>query len=157
MKALVVYDSVYGNTERIANAIAGAIVPSGDVKAVRPGEVSLSELQSVELLIVGSPVQGGRATKAVQTFLKNIPANGLGSISVATFDTRMAMRFAKLFGNAAERIAKDLKEKGANLVAPPEGFVVQGKEGPLREGELERAGVWARGIAEARKSGAASR
>jgi len=88
MKALVVYDSVYGNTERIANAIAGAIVPSGDVKAVRPGEVSLSELQSVELLIVGSPVQGGRATKAVQTFLKNIPANGLGSISVATFDTR---------------------------------------------------------------------
>ena len=42
-------------------------------------------------------------------------------------------------------------------MAPPEGFVVQGKEGPLREGELERAGVWARGIAEARKSGAASR
>lgn len=152
MKALVVFDSVYGNTERIANAIAGAIVPSGEVKAVRAGEAGVSELQSIQLLVVGSPVQGGRATQAVQAFLKSIPANGLANISVATFDTRMAMRFAKLFGNAAERIAKDLKDRGANLVAPPEGFVVQGKEGPLREGELERASVWAKGIAEGLKS-----
>jgi len=152
MKALVVYDSVYGNTERIANAIAGAIAPSGEVKAVRAGEASVSELQSIQLLIVGSPVQGGRATEAVQAFLKSIPANGLANISVATFDTRMAMRFAKLFGNAAERMAKSVKEKRANLVAPPEGFVVEGKEGPLREGELERAAAWAKGIVEGRRT-----
>lgn len=157
MKALVVYDSAYGNTERIARAIAGAIAPSGEVKAARASEVGISELQSIELLLVGSPVQGGRATKAVQAFLKNIPANPLGNISVAAFDTRMTMRFAKLFGNAAERIAKGLEEKGARLVAPPEGFVVEGKEGPLREGELERAVVWAKGIVAGRKSGAATR
>lgn len=51
MKVLVVYDSVYGNTERIARAIAAALSPHNDVKVLRPGEVDLSELESADLLI----------------------------------------------------------------------------------------------------------
>jgi len=57
MKASVVYDSVYGNTEKIARAIGGAI--AGEVKVLRPGEVNSSDLASLDLLVVGSPTQRG--------------------------------------------------------------------------------------------------
>jgi len=150
MKALVVYDSVYGNTEKIARAIAGAIV--GEVKVLRPAEVNASELKSVDLVIVGSPTQGGRATPAIQEFLSKIPSNALKNVSVASFDTRFSTRLVKIFGYAAGRIANILKDKGGRLVAPPEAFIVKSREGPLKEGELERAASWAKGIIESKKS-----
>ena len=65
MKALIVYDSVYGNTEKVARAIGEAMTPSGEVKVLRAGDTNSSELASVGLLIVGSPVHGGRPTPAV--------------------------------------------------------------------------------------------
>ena len=142
MKALVVYDSVYGNTEKIAKAIGGAI--DGEVKVLRPGEVNPSDLASLDLLIVGSPTQGGRATGAVKEFLSKIPANTLKNVSVATFDTRLSTRLARLFGYADGRIADILKDNGGRLVASPEGFIVKGQKGPLKEGELERAALWAK-------------
>ena len=61
MKALIVYDSVYGNTEKIARAVGEAITPSGEVEVLRAGEANPSELASVDLLIVGSPVHRGQA------------------------------------------------------------------------------------------------
>jgi flavodoxin len=149
MKALVVYDSVYGNTEKIARAIGGAI--AGEAKVLRPGEVNPSDLASLDLLIVGSPTQGGRATPAIQEFLSKIPANALKNISVASFDTRFSTRLVKIFGYAAGRIANVLKDKGGRLVAPPEAFIVKSREGPLKEGELERAASWAKGIIESKK------
>ncbi|MCK4843467.1 MAG: flavodoxin domain-containing protein, partial [Dehalococcoidia bacterium] len=72
MKALIVYDSVYGNTEKIARAIAEAITPSGEVKVVGAGEANPSELASIDLLIVGSPTHGGRPTPAVQNLLNKV-------------------------------------------------------------------------------------
>jgi hypothetical protein len=57
--------------------------------------------------------------------------------------------FVRLFGSkayAARRIADGLKKKGGELVVPPEGFYVEGTEGPLTEGELERAAYWAEQI-----------
>ena len=151
MKALIVYDSVYGNTEKIARAVAAALAASGQVKALRVGEVNPSELESVDLLIVGSPTQGGRATPAIKEFLSRIPAKALSNVSVASFDTRIKNIVAKLFGYAGGRIADSLKEKGGNLAALPEGFIVEGNKGPLKEGELERAAVWAKGILESKK------
>jgi len=153
MKALIVYDSVYGNTERIAKSIGGAI--TGDVKVLRAGEVNPSELKSIDLLIVGSPTHAFRATKPVQTFIDGISKDVLKGVKVAAFDTRMpeaevgkGLRFImKVGGYAAPRIAEALKKKGGNLVAPPEGFLVKDKEGPLKEGELERAASWAKEIA----------
>ncbi len=91
MKALIIYDSVYGNTEKIARAIAGAITPFGEVKVLRAGEASPSDLGSIDLLIVGSPTQGGKPTPAIQEFLNKIPANALRNINVASFDTRVKM------------------------------------------------------------------
>jgi len=144
MKALVVYDSVYGNTEKIAKTIGGAI--AGEVKVLRPGEVNPSDLGSIDLLVVGSPTQGGKATPAIKEFLSKIAANALKNVSVASFDTRYGTRLVRLFGYADGRIADILKEKGGRLAVPPEGFIVKGQKGPLKEGELERAALWGKEI-----------
>jgi flavodoxin I len=151
MKALVVYDSVYGNTEKIARAMAEAITPSSEVKVLRAGEANPSELESIDLLIAGSPTHGGRPTPPVQDFLNKIAPQSLRGIKVAAFDTRATSKFAKIFGNAAGRIARNLERKGGNLVVSPEGFFVTGTRGPLKEGELERAAAWAKGILESKK------
>ena len=149
MKTLIVYDSAYGNTEKIARAIGGAI--TGEVKVLRPGEVNPSDLQSIDLLIVGAPTQGGRATPAIQDFLNKLPEHTVKGLNVAAFDTRFSTKLVKIFGYAAGKIAESLKRKGGNLIVPPEPFFVKGKEGPLKEGELERAAAWAAAIAGALK------
>jgi len=149
MKTLIVYDSVHGNTEKIARAIGEAI--PGEVKVLRVGEVNPSELEALDLLIVGSPTQGGRPTKAMQGFLSEAPVSSLNGVDVAVFDTRMQMKFARIFGYAAGRIAESLKKKGGNLIGRPEGFFVKGPEGPLNEGEVERAASWANEIAKGKK------
>jgi flavodoxin I len=151
MKALIVYDSVYGNTEKIARAIAEAITPSNEVKVLRAGEANPSELASVNLLIVGSPTHAGRPIPAVQDFLNKVPELSLKGINVAAFDTRTPTKLARVFGYAAGRIADNLKRKGGTLIASPEGFFVTGSKGPLKEGELERAAGWAKGILESKK------
>ncbi len=140
MKALVVYDSLYGNTEKIAKAIGDAI--SGEVEVLHVGVVNSSELNTFDLLIVGSPTHGGRPTPAIHDFLKEIPESAVNKTDVAAFDTRCRPRLARIFGFAAIRIANILKKKGGNLVLPPEGFIVKGTKGPLKEGELERAASW---------------
>jgi flavodoxin I len=151
MKALIVYDSVYGNTEKIARAITEAITPSGEAKALRAGEANASELASIDLLIVGSPTHGGRPTPAIQDFLNKVALPSLKGINVAAFDTRSQAKLARIFGNAAGRIAGHLTRKGGVVVASPAGFFVTGTKGPLKEGELERAGAWAKGILESKK------
>lgn len=145
MKTLVVYDSVYGNTEKIAKAIGGAI--AGETRVVRASEVSSAELKMIDLLIVGSPTNGGRPTPAIQDFLDNVSEPAIKGVNVAAFDTRYSTRLVGIFGFAAEKIAGSLKTKGGNLILFPEGFFVKGKKGPVKEGELERAATWAKEIA----------
>lgn len=144
MKTLIVYDSVYGNTEKIAKAISAGI--TGDVRILRAGEVNISELESLDLLVVGSPTQGGRPTPAIQDFLNRVSELAMKGINVAAFDTRFSTRWVGIFGYAAGRIAESLKRNGGTLIASPEGFFVKGREGPLKEGELERAAGWAKEI-----------
>ena len=154
LKSLVVYDSMYGNTEKIARSIGSAI--TGDVKVLHVNEVNPPELESIDLLIVGSPTQGFRPTKPVKTFIESIPGETVKGITVAAFDTRFAESdvgtalriLLKIGGYAAPHIGQALTKKGGNLAVPPEGFFVKGKEGPLKEGELERAATWAKGIIE---------
>jgi len=145
MKALVIYDSQYGNTEKIAKAIGGAI--GTDTKVARPAEVKETDLPSAEALIIGSPTQGGRPTKALQDFLSALPGTAIKGKKVAAFDTRFSSTWARIFGFAAGRIARALKGKGGNLVVPPEGFFVTGTKGPLKDGELERAATWGKKVA----------
>ena len=145
MKTLIIYDSLFGNTEKIAQAIGGAF--TGEVKLRRVGEVTPAALKGLDLLIVGSPTQAGRATPGIQGFIDEMPKDGLKGINVSAYDTRISGRFVALLGYAGGRIAGKLKNKGGNLVSPPEGFIVTGREGPLKEGELERAAAWGRQLA----------
>ena len=145
MKTLVVYDSAYGNTEKVAKAIGDAI--AGDVKVVRASDADIADVNAVDFLIVGSPTYGGKGTQAVLDFLAKVPEGGIKGKKVAAFDTRLTGRFVKVFGFAAEKIAESLKAKGGDLASTSEGFFVKGKKGPLNDGELERAASWAKDIA----------
>jgi len=144
MKILVIYDSVYGNTEKIAKAIGAAM--AGEVRVARVGEADASGLAGVELLVVGSPTIGGRPTQPVQDLLASLPETDLKGIKVAAFDTRYDGRFVKLFGFAAEKISASLTAKGGKLTSPPQPYIVTGKTGPLKGGELDRAASWAKEI-----------
>src|SRR3989304_7749700 len=123
MKALIVYDSVYGNTEKIARSIGDAI--GGDVKVHRTSEVCPSDLESIDLLVVGSPTYAGRTTPAMQDFLKHtVTGSSLKDVSVAAFDTRLTANWVKIFGFASEKIANSLKANGGTPVLSPQGFYV---------------------------------
>jgi flavodoxin len=144
-KTLVVYDSAFGNTEKIAKAIGEAI--GGDVTVLKASGAAGS-LTGVSLLIVGAPTYGGRPTPPMLEFLDKIPATGLQGVKVATFDTRLTSKLVSVFGVAAKKIAASLESKGGIQMTPPEGFFVKGREGPLVGGETQRAAAWGRTIAE---------
>jgi flavodoxin I len=158
MKALVLFDSVFGNTEKVAQAIAAALGSPDEVTWIRIGDANLVVFQGVNLLVVGSPTRGFRPTPALTQFLKNIPSGGLTGIKVAAFDTRIPPKeiesspailriMVKFFGYADKRIAGLLTKKGGQLVGETNGFFVHGTEGPLYDGELDRAAEWAKKLA----------
>lgn len=149
MNALVIYDSVFGNTEKIAQAIAVAL----GTQAVPVSQADVEQLRGLDLLVVGSPTRGFRPTEGISKLLKGLPKNRLAGVRVAAFDTRIvletidskALRFlVDKGGYAANTIAKMLEKKGGQLAAPPEGFFVTGEQGPLKDGELEHAADWAK-------------
>jgi flavodoxin len=144
MKALVVYDSTYGNTEKLAVAIAAAL--GSETKAVQAVEAGPAALSKMELLIVASPTLAGRPTETMLSFLNSIPPSSLKGVKVAAVDTRLKAKWVKIFGYAAEKIAAKLAASGGTTVAPPEGFFVRGTKGPLVDQELERAAAWAKRI-----------
>jgi flavodoxin I len=151
-KKLVVYDSVFGNTEKIAGAIGEAM---GDAPVINVSKITKEDLEDLKILFVGSPTRAFRPTPATMTFIKGLKPNALSGVKAAAFDTRIPFDQAesgflqfmiKLFGYAETKIAKALTKAGGDLALPSEGFGVSGTEGPLIEGELERAQDWARGI-----------
>jgi flavodoxin len=152
MKIVVAFDSYFGNTQKIAEAVAGGFAPHHSVEVVRVSECKPEQLQGVELLVVGSPTRAFSASEATKAFLKGLPGGALRGVKVAAFDTRMdvtkapgILRFlAGIFGFAAAPIAARLKQKGGTLAGEPAGFMVKDTEGPLEDGELDRAAAWAK-------------
>ncbi|NCC34285.1 MAG: flavodoxin family protein [Chloroflexia bacterium] len=145
---LVIYDSAFGNTERIAQAIAAALAP----QAIPVNQAEVSQLRGLDLLVVGSPTRGFRPTEGIARLLNGLPKKHLIGTRVAAFDTRIvletidskALRFiVDKGGYAANTLAKALEKKGGGLATPAEGFFVTGEQGPLKDGELERAAAWA--------------
>jgi len=153
MKALIIYDSIYNNTEKIAQAI-GAAFPDEAIKILKADAFKQSDLEVLDLLVVGSPTQGGRATQNLQNIFNSMAQDRLKNVYVTAFDTRMTgetngfgiRMLVKVFGWAADRIAATLTAKGGTLFTHPEGFVVEGREGPLKIGEKERAIGWGKQI-----------
>jgi flavodoxin len=143
MQMLVIYDSQFGNTERIAQAIASTLRASGEVQAMRVDPTHPVEPRAGELLILGSPTQGWRPTQAMQTFLAKLATSAvLGELAVAYFDTRFH-KPGWLTGSAAKRMAGTLRKSGVAPLLPPESFFVTSTQGPLEDGEAERAAQWA--------------
>jgi flavodoxin len=140
MKSVVIYDSAFGNTKKIAEIIGKAV----NAKVVSVREVQASDLEEFELIIVGSPINAWRPLPSITDFLNSIKKGSLEGIKATTFDTRV-----KLFihGDAMNKMANSLKESGADIFIAPEAFYVQGgKEDSLLEGEVEKAQEWAKSI-----------
>jgi len=142
MKALVVYDSKFGNTERVARAIAEKLGVGEPAPVMPVGAVSKHNLIGIDLLVVGGPTQGHGVSSALRVFLAGIPQDVVRGMSTASFDTRL--RWPRILsGSAAAGCARRLEQKGARLLVSPECFLVTSAEGPLVEGELARASAWA--------------
>jgi flavodoxin I len=147
MKTLVVYDSVFGNTEKIATQIAQSL----QAESVQLSKVDASMLTGVELLVIGSPTRAFKPTPNMTTWVEGLISSQLGQVKVAVFDTRidtratknLMMRFVDMMGYAAPWMQKKLTSIGLQVVKPAEGFYVEASEGPLKAGELERAAAWA--------------
>jgi flavodoxin len=142
MNTVVVYDSGFGNTEQIAQAIAQALRAYGQVRTVRVEHTHPLELQGVDLLILGCPTQQWNATPAMRSLIDYSSSASLNRLAVACFDTRFD-KPTWMTGSAAQRLVKQLREKGVTRLFPPESFFVKETQGPLESGEVERAARWA--------------
>ncbi len=155
MGIVIVYDSIFGNTAEISRTIAGALAGRGEVRLVPVSDAHSLIVGDDDLLIVGSPTRGFRPTPAISEFaaaLKPSPAQA------ACFDTRIALDTVHPAplrwvidsgGYAADRIATALGHHGFKPIGSKGGFLVEGQEGPLRAGEIDRAVEWARETADA--------
>ena len=139
MKTLIIYDSYFGNTEKIARAIGSTFDSPTAYSIVKVTDLKPEHLTGIELIIFGSPTRGFRYSENTGVFLKNLPPHSLTGIKAATFDTRIAanevrpfiLRFlVRSFGYAADPLIKELVQKGATPIGKPEGFIVKASEGP---------------------------
>lgn len=170
MNVVVVFESLFGNTHEVAEAIAdGAQTadPTAEVACVRVSEADPEVAKTADLLVVGGPthmhgmtsglsrkmgltaeekkdeeerheIEPGAEGPGVRDWFADLPRAVKGS-KAAAFDTRADARMA---GGAAHGIARRLRRHGYDLVAEPEGFIIEGTEGPLRAGEPDRARAW---------------
>ena len=161
MRSLVVYESWFGNTRRIAEEIAASLAHEGQVDLVSV-DGPLPPLEDVDLLVVGAPThihglsskrsregaltQGahGEPGIGVRGWIDALPDGAWGP-RAAVFDTR-ANKPVLLVGSAARGMAHRLRRRGYTLATEPESFFVHGTPGPLEEGELDRAAEWGKGL-----------
>jgi len=150
MRALVVYDTSYGNPAAIAEAIRAGL---GDEAIAREVEtLDVSSHAKFDLYVVGSPTQTGRATPSVRSWISQIPSDVARGARFAAFDTRLptngvAGLILRMIGHAAPRISHALRSRGASEIAPSQGYTVLGKAGPLADQEQKRALAWGQTLA----------
>jgi flavodoxin len=152
MQTLVIYDSKFGNTEKVARAIARGVGENSEVRVVSTDD-ALRALEALasrpDLLLVGGPTQNRGPSAVLRAFVKALPA-ALRGIPTACFDTRYRGPIL-LMGSAGSAAAKALAKKGAEVIAPPESFFIV-RHGPmpqqtLEPGEIDGAEAWGRAIA----------
>jgi len=163
MKALVVYESMFGNTEEVARAIGAGLAESMAVEVQSVANASPAVPQDVELLIIGGPThafsmsrrstredavkQGSHASPSVglREWLAGLPAQRRAA-TLTTFDTRVNGA-RHLPGSAAKSAARSARRHGFTHVERGESFYVDGTAGPILDGEIERATDWGRQLA----------
>jgi hypothetical protein len=168
MKAAVVYESMFGNTRALAEAVADGLA-AHVVQMIRVSDLRAHDLDDVELLVVGGPTHGwsmsrpstreGAAAQAadparILTLEPGATDRGLRewltdlaphNVAAAAFDTRVNQPRI-VTGAASRSIARQLRRNGCRLVVRPESFLVTTKS-RLVEGELTRARSWGAAIA----------
>jgi len=146
MKALVVYFSQFGNTQRVAEAVAEGLASGASVRTMSVHHFDITQLDGIELLVIGSPTHKMNLPEAVRPVLAQLPRRSLEGRWVAAFDTSYRMsRWLAPF-TAARQLARQLRKLGGRKTARPETFHVEGREGPLCDGELVRARAWANAV-----------
>jgi len=137
-KAIVVYESKYGNTKRVAEAIAEGMREAPGVEAVlnEVKEVELDKLVEFDAILVGSPNHMGSATKGIRKFIEELGRLSLRVKLGAVFDTYIGRDFEK----AVKKMEKQIGEKvpGLKLATPGLSIKVEGMKGPISEGELPK-------------------
>jgi flavodoxin len=158
MNILVIYDSKFGNTAKIADAIARGAGTVAGVTVLNAGDPATSLPGDADLLLVGGPTQRRTMSPGLRALLDSLTPQSVAGVATASFDTRY--RGATwLMGSAAIEATKRLEELGARPVARPESFFIS-RSGPmerqgLEPGELERAVQWGQAVATALPSAAA--
>ncbi|MCM4084843.1 flavodoxin family protein [Paractinoplanes hotanensis] len=160
MKALVVYESMFGNTEAIARAVAAELQSALDVTVAEARDIPSAV--GVDLLVVGAPthafglsrpgtredaVRQGSARPADLGIREYLDVSPMLNCTAAAFDTRVDK--PRLPGSAAHRAHRRLRGLGCRLPITPASFRVSGTRGPLLPGETDRAHEWARRLAAA--------
>lgn len=152
MQAVIVYDSRYGNTEAVAEAIAEGLYGECEARLVKAAAAQPADL-AADLLIVGAPTHNHRASDTMTAFLDGLPRRTLRNVRAVAFDTRYRMS-RWMTGSAALVIYRKLRRAGATLIDEPQSFFVL-RDHPepgttrrhdlerLEQGELERAHAWA--------------
>ncbi len=147
IETVVVYDSRFGNTERLAQVMLDAIRPTGAVRMINLEALLPEGLGSPDLLLLGGPTQSHGLSARMRQFTDELVVRPGTAISAATFDTRYRLPSA-VSGSAARAIARRLKQRGVQLLVEPESFFVSRDHPPVLEpGETERAAAWARQVA----------
>lgn len=144
MNAVVLYDSQWGNTGQIARRISEVLIRMYGVQTISAGDVNNITARP-DLLVVGSPTHHRRPSDGIMLALRLLPDEFLDGVACAAFDTRY-QRPRFLTGSAGLGIARYLSRRGARVEIGPESFFVVDKDGPLAEGELDRAHNWARQV-----------
>ena len=149
MRTLIVYFTKFGNTRKLAEAMAETMRRAGDARAVSIDQLAASDFEGVDLVVMGSPTHGFTVPEAVRSILEAQPKGILADKSVAAFDTTVRLWPLRHL-RASPKLLGHLSRLGGKPVAKPQTFFVQTKNPQktgeidlLLDGELERARKWA--------------
>lgn len=146
MNFLVVYFSKFGNTQKLAEVIADRLSSKGEVRSISSDYLTAEILKEASLVVMGTPTHNMNLPKSVKPVFEQLPKRILPGIPVAAFDTSYKMSWLLNQFTASKRLIKKLRKLGGKPLLPPEIFLVKEREGPLYQGEIERAQDWAGSI-----------
>ena len=142
MNTLVVYFSKFGNTRQVAEAVAETLQSTGSVHVMSAEPLTAADFEGVDLLVMGTPTHKMNLPEAVRPILDSLPKRILKGVPVAAFDTSYKMNWFLNKFTASKRLNRKLRKLGGKPLLPPETFLVEDREGPLYDGEIERAHDW---------------
>ena len=148
----IVVESKYGNTAKVAEAIAKGLNESGleDVTISRTREADVAQIARADVILVGSPNHAGGPMRSVKKLMRRMSTNDLSNKQVAFFDTYMG----KDIGKAVRKMEAEISSRSpkARVLTPGLSLRVEGMKGSLAEGELEKAVEFGKSISAAAKS-----